>query len=125
MAITHTEIAITGLASVAAGGNDTSDTEDFNTAAIDAMVTVSANNNGTAVAGDTMDVYIRFETGATIGFDTAANAMYLGTLDTFAEDPAVRTWRIPTAASHFQIYVVNNAASNGITPSAQWVEVRG
>lgn len=125
MAITHTEISIAGLASVAAGGNDTSTTNNFNTAAIDAMLTVSANNNGTPASGDTMDVYILFETGATVGFDTAANAMYLGTLDTFAEDPATRTWRIPTAASHFQVYVVNNAAANGITPSAQWVEVRG
>ena len=124
MAVTHTEIAITGLASVTAGGTDTSDTEDFNTAAVDAMLTVSANNGGTPAAGDTMDVYILFETGATVGFDTAGSAMYLGTLDTNTEDPATRTWRIPTAASHFQVYVVNNAASNSITPSAQWVEVR-
>ncbi len=128
MAVTHTEILVTwdtgsSTDSITAAAAVTSDTEDFNTAAVDAMVTCKADNTWTPVAGDTVDFYALYETGATPGFDTTEQGEFLCTIDTFADDPGVKTVPLRTAATHFSLYVVNRGAST-VTVSAGWVEVR-
>ena len=133
MAVTHTEIQVTwdsgsDTNSLAAAAAEASDTEVFNTAAVDAMITCKADNGSTPVAGDTVDFYALYSTGdpdgaSTAEFDTTTQGEFLCTVDTFADDPAIRTVPLRTAASEFQVYAVNNGAST-VTVSAGWVEVR-
>lgn len=73
----------------------------------DGSLTVSADNAGTAAAGDTCDVYVGWSNGDVLGdtgndFDTDEHAEFVGRLDTYAtntpgEDPARRTWQIPVS----------------------------
>lgn len=133
MAVTHTEIQVTWSASnsvsVSAASAQTSDIETFDTTAVDAMITLKADNNGTPANGDTVDFYVLYSTGdpdgaSTDEFDTATQGTFLCTLNTAVDDPAIKTVPLRTAASEFKVYAVNNAASNAITVSAGWVEVR-
>lgn len=134
MAVTHNEIQVqwsgADSQSVSAGASATSDTVSFHTAAVEGMVSLKADNNGTPAAGDTVDLFILYTSGDPDGagadeFDTNSHGRYLATLDTSVEDPALRTVRVGVAAKGAKIRAVNNSAGRSITVSAALTEVRG
>jgi hypothetical protein len=89
---------------VAANTIQWSDAITLNVEDWDGSLQVSADNAGTAAAGDTCDVYIGWSNGDVLGdtgndFDTDEHAEFVGRLDTYAtnspgEDPARKTWDI-------------------------------
>ena len=135
MAVTHQEVQITwptaanSLAITTGAGNGTSEVVTINTAAIDCSVSLKANNDGTAGAGDTVDFFILYTSGDPDGtgsdeYDTVNHADFLCQIDTNAENPGIQTVRINPAVKSFKIYAVNNA-NDTVTVSATMTEVRG
>lgn len=120
--------------SVSAASTQTSDAFTFNIEDWDAMVQLSADNNGTPASGDTVDFYIAYTAGDILGdtgadYDTTEHATWLARIDTVSantpgEDPGRISVPIQTAASGFKIIAKNNAASNGITVRARVVTHR-
>lgn len=109
---------------VSAGASETSDAFVFNAGDWAAQIQVEANNNGTPASGDTVDVYILWDVGSVS--DTAATAVALCVLDTYAVDPAVITVTLPTpAASGFRLHAANRSSGRSITVSAKVATLRG
>lgn len=128
MAVANNEIQVewdsgNNSKSISAGGTATSDTFSFSGTAVDAMVTLKADNAGTPASGDTIEVYLLATCGDPDGVSTdeypedSDEGILLGVLDTYANDPAVRTVNCPVAKGG-KIHAKNNAASNAIVVSA-------
>lgn len=142
MAITRTLTQITwntgnNTQSCTAATGYSSDAISMPEAAFGATITVKADNNGTPASGDTVDVYARYTVGdpdaepdSADEYDTVEHARYLGQLNTYAsdtpgEDPAIKTFEVSAVVKGLYLYVYNNAASNGITVSAQMATKSG
>jgi len=124
--LANNEIQITWSAansvSIAAGNNDTSDVFTFSTNSSFGHIQIKAENDGTPAAGDTVDFFLLLSCGDPDGagaaeYDTIGHALPLGTLDTNAEDPALRTVNCPIVLGGM-LYAVNNSAGRAITVSA-------
>jgi len=135
MAITDAYTQVTWAAanfvSVTAASNQTSDVFTHDATDIAAAIEVKADNGGAPAAGSTVDFYWLQTLGdpdaeADVGdeYATVSHGVYLGTLDTNAEDPAIAVLPLPLPAKSGKLYAVNNDATNAITVSAQIVEKR-
>lgn len=112
--------------SISAGGTQTSDEIDIGATAFAAYVVCKADNAGTPAAGDTIDVYWLSSTGdpdldpdGTREYTTSGHGMYLGTVDTNVEDPALSPAFFVPPTRYGKVYGSSNASSNSITFSAQ------
>lgn len=109
--------------SVSAGGNQTSDAFSFSASAIEAMVTLKADNAGTPADGDIIEVFLLPTCGDPDGSGSDEypadedEGVLLAVLDTYANDPAVKTVTCPVAKGG-KLYALSNASSNSITVSA-------
>ena len=108
--------------SIAATGNATSDVFAFSTNGSFAHIQIKADNEGIPAAGDTVSFFLLLTCGDPDGagadeYDTVGHAIPLGTLDTNAEDPALRTVNCPMVKGG-RLYAVNNSAGRAITVSA-------
>jgi len=110
--------------SVSAGGNQTSDAITLSTACYDAMITMKADNEGTPASGDTVEIYALQSCGDPDGASSAEypsdadDGVLLAVLDTYANDPMVKTVSLPVGAPYLKLYAKSNASSNAITVSA-------
>jgi hypothetical protein len=114
----------------------TSDAFTFNAEDWDAALQVSADNAGTPASGDVLSVWAAFTSGDILGdtgsdYDTTEHAIFLGVLDTFGsntpgEDPARRTFPLPTCAPlGFKVIVSSpNAATRNVVVRARVVTHR-
>jgi len=111
-------------ASVAAGGNATSDAKTIDGAMTAGSVTIKADNGGTPASGDILEVRILYTNGdPDAEADSADEYDNRGSvppvlLDTYDADPAIVTLPLMVAKS-YKIDAVSQAASNSITVSAQ------
>jgi hypothetical protein len=109
--------------SVSASGSQTSDAFSFSASAIEAMVTLKADNAGTPADGDTVEVFLLPTCGDPDGSGSDEypadedEGVLLAVLDTYANDPAVKTAACPVAKGG-KLYALSNASSNSITVSA-------
>jgi len=108
--------------SIASGNNATSDPFVLSTNGSFAHIQIKADNDGTPAAGDTVDFFLLLTCGDPDGagadeYDTVGHALPLVTLDTNAEDPALRTVNCPMVKGG-KLYAVNNSAGRAITVSA-------
>ncbi len=116
--------------SVSSGSGSNSDNQTLNTDAIDRVITLKADNNGTPAAGDTVDFFLQATSGDPDGaggdeYPDNEHSEFLARLDTNQSDPAIKTVQIRSVAfEKFRIRAVNNAASNAITVSAEISERR-
>lgn len=133
MAITNTEVQITWAAasslSVAAAGTGTSDAFTYDATTIDAMVELKADNAGTPAAGDTVDFYWLMSLGdpdgaATDEYATPGHGIYLATLDSNTDDPAIAVVPLPATGKGGKLYAVNNDTGSATTVSATVYEKR-
>lgn len=138
MASTRNETQITWSAasslSVSAGATQTSDAFTFNAEDWEAVVQLSADNDGTPASGDTVTFYASYTSGDILGdsgddYDTTEHAQLLALLDTVAanapgEDPARVTVPLNTAAKGLKIIAVNNSAGRAITVRARVITHR-
>lgn len=122
--------------SVASGTGETSDALAFNAGDWAGALQINADNDGTAAAGDTLDVYILYTAGDVLGdsgddYDTPEHAALVCQLNTLAsdtpgEDPARRTIPLEAiAAKGFKLYARNNSAGRAITIRARLITLRG
>jgi len=99
-----------------------SDIFTFSTNGSFAHIQLKADNDGVPAAGDTVDFFLLLTCGDPDGagadeYDTPDHAIPLGTLDTDADDPAIRTVNCPMVKGG-RLYVRNNSAGRDITVSA-------
>jgi hypothetical protein len=92
-----------------------SDAKDFDSADVQAAISMNALNAGTPASGDYVDTWIKFSTDGT-NFDTDEHATYLGRWNTFAtdnpgENPAFKVVDIPCSAKAFKLSVLSHAAA--------------
>jgi len=134
MAITHTETRIqwssSDTTSITSGSNATSDAVTVDATTFQASVTLKADNASTPASGDTIDVWLLGSAGDPDGtgtheYATTEQGLFIGTLDTNADDAAIRTFQIPMPLQNLKLYAVSNAASNSITFSGVLLEQRG
>lgn len=122
--------------SIASASNGTSDAFTFNASDWDGSIQLSADNDGTAAAGDTVDFYILWTAGDILGdtgsdYDTTEHAEFLAKIDTVAADtPGEDPGRVTVPLSQiaplgFKVYAVNNSAGRAITVRARVVTHRG
>lgn len=128
MAVANNEIQVQwdsgdNSKSVSAGGTATSDTFSYSATAVDAMVTLKADNASAPASGDTIELYLLATCGdpdgtATDEYPTDSDeGILLAVLDTYANDPAVKTVNCPVAKGG-KLHAKSNASSNAITVSA-------
>jgi hypothetical protein len=128
MAVANNEVQVqwdsgNNSKSVSAGSTATSDAFAFSAGAVDAMATLKADNAGTPASGDTIEFYLLATCGDPDGASTdeypadGDEGTLLAVLDTYANDPAVKTVSCPVAKGG-KLYVRSNASSNAITISA-------
>lgn len=120
--------------SVSSATTETSDAFTFNVEDWDGVVQLSADNDGTPAAGDTVDFYIAYTAGDILGdsgsdYDTTEHAQWLARIDTVAantpgEDPGRLTVPIQTAALGFKVIAKNNSSGRAITVRARVVTHR-
>ena len=109
--------------SVSSGGNETSDAFSFTSTAFDATITLKADNEGTPASGDEIDFYLLLTAGDPDGASTSeyptddSDGLFLATLDTNSDDPAISTVNIPVSVGG-KLHAVSGASSNSITVSA-------
>jgi len=134
MPITTNEVQVLWSASasqsVTASSNATSDAFSINQTCFQASIELKADNESTPGAGDTVTFYLLATLGDPDGattdeYGTTTQDIPLGTLDTNADDPAIRTVHLGMPLKGGKIYAVNNASSNAITVSACILEQRG
>lgn len=125
-----TQITFSGANSILVSGDSqvTSDNMAFSSNSVAAQITLYADHSGTPVTGDTVDFYILYSTGdpdgsGTATYDTPGHGLHLTNLDLNTDDPAQRTVEVSACAANFQIYIDNNAASNGITCASEFYEI--
>ena len=117
--------------SIGVAGSNISDTITLDTTCVDAAITVKADNAGTPVAGDTVDVYVLLSAGDPDGAAVAdefasadgVHSQFLCQLDTNTSDPAAATVQYPAVPQAGKLYAVNNGASS-VTFSAVIEELR-
>lgn len=117
--------------SIGAGATNTSDLITLDPTCIEASVTLKADNSGAPSDGDTVDVYVLLSSGDPDGAsitDEFASAdtfhpVFLGQLDTFSSDPALRTAIYPAVPQAGRLYAINNGG-NSVTYSAVIEELR-
>jgi hypothetical protein len=127
MALANNEIQIqwsgANSVSVSAGGNQTSDTFSFSQTAIDAMITLKADNAGTPASGDTVEFYLLATCGDPDGSGSDefplnnSDGILLAVLDTYANDPTVRTVACPIAKGG-KLFAKNYSSGRAIAVSA-------
>jgi len=125
MAIANNEQQVTWSASssvsVSSGSNQTSDVVTLSTTCYDAMITIKADNAGTPASGDIISVYVLLSCGDPDGAGSAEyptdadDGMFLCALDTYVQDPIIKTVSLPVAAPTLKIFAANAASSNSIT----------
>ncbi len=132
-AITWSAAASIALSSATAS---TSDAFTFNIEDWDGAIQVNADNGGTPASGDIVNVYIAYTSGDVLGdsgsdYDTTEHAIKLGVLNTYGtdtpgEDPARRTFPLPTMAPLGGKLIVDapQGASRTITVRARLVTHR-
>lgn len=135
----ETQVQWSASSSVTISSNtsyNASDAVTFNAEDWEAAIQVSADNAGTPASGDTVTVYIAYSSGDVLGdtgndYDTDEHATILGVLDTYAtntpgEDPARRTFPLPTTApGAFKLLALApQAASRNIVLRARLVTHR-
>lgn len=126
MALGNTEIQVqwssSDSLSVTAATTSASDAFTFAAGAIEAMVTLKADNAGTPASGDVVEFYAALSCGDPDGASTeeyptaVAHMIYLGTIDTYAQDAECLTVSLPVAVKG-KIVAKNTAASNAIVVS--------
>lgn len=107
----------------------TSNAMTFTTGAVGGELEIQANNTTTPAAGDYVDFRILYTCGDPGGagadvYDTPGHGQILGRCDTFVEDSAIQTVKIPVAAKGFKIYVESGSSANDIVVSAALYELR-
>src|SRR5512136_2669427 len=127
MALANNEIQVqwsgANNVSISAGSNQTSDAFTFSPTAIDAMITLKADNAGTPASGDTVEFYLLATCGDPDGsasdeFPLNNNdGILLAVLDTYVSDPMVRTVACPIAKSG-KLFAKNASSGRAITVSA-------
>jgi hypothetical protein len=127
MALANNEIQVqwsgANSISVGSGGNQMSDAFSFSQTAIDAMITLKADNAGTPASGDTVEFYLLATCGDPDGADAdefPANnndGILLAVLDTYTNNPSVRTVACPIAKGG-KLFAKNCSAGRTITVSA-------
>lgn len=120
--------------SISAGSTSTSDAFTFNAEDWDAELALSADNDGAAQSGDTVDFYVAYTAGDILGdsnsdYSTTEHAEFLARLDTVAantpgEDPARCSVPLRTAALGFKVIAKNNSGGRAITVRARVVTHR-
>lgn len=116
--------ALTGLASIAAGGNDTAVAVDFTDGSRDRILQLTGNNDGTPASGDVLNVYALYSNDETPStYDTTGGAAFLGKIDTNVQDPLTKTFPLRAGVTSVEIYITNESAGRAITPSGQISEV--
>lgn len=141
MAITTTQTQVTwssaSSVTVSSATESVSDVYTLDQTCVGASISLSADNAGTPVSGDTAIFRLQWTNGDILGdtgndYDTSKHAQYLTTLDTYAtntpgEDPARRTLpiSIPQGAIGFKVAVTcANAATRNIVIRARVGEQR-
>jgi len=128
MAVANNEIQVqwdsgSNSKSVTAAGTATSDAFSFSATAVDAQVTLKADNASTPASGDTIEFYLLATCGDPDGASTdeypvdSDDGILLAVLDTYANDPAVKTVGCPVAKGG-KLHARSTASSNAITVSA-------
>ena len=136
MAITRVETQVTWSASdsvsVAMGGNQTSDEITLDPTCIAAQIHLKADNSTTPASDDIIRFWLIQTggdpdgTGADEYDDTTEAPLYLGKLDTNANDPALRTVPLPIPQAHCKLHAegATDGTTNAITVSATITEQR-
>ena len=114
----------TRAVSVSSGSNQTSDVVTLSATAFAAMSTLKADNANTPADGDTIEIYALPSCGDPDGSGSDeypnddSDGIFLAVLDTYADDPAIKTVNLPIGAPKLKLYAKSNASSNSITVSA-------
>lgn len=140
MAITRVETGITWGAAASVTLNAAtvfaSDAFTFDATCIGGSIAVSADNQGTPAAGDTVTFYLAYTSGDLLGdtgddYDTDEHAIPIGVVDTYltntpGEDPARRTLMLPSVVPKGAklLAVAPNAATRNIVVRARLTEQR-
>ena len=116
--------------SISAGGNATSDEFNPPATAVEGMLIVKADNDGT-VDDEVVNVKLLASTGdpdadpdSTDEFTTSGHAQTICSLDTTVEDPAIsKPITLPATASGYKLYAANAGSTRAVTVSAQvrWI----
>lgn len=130
-AITWSSAAYTDITS---GSSSTSDATSFNAEDWDAALTIHADNQSTPSSGDTVDVFVEWNTGNVDGsagddYDTPKGTQWIARLNTYAtdadgEDPQQKTVTIPTGPKGFKLYCKNNSGTHTIRVRAELITHR-
>ena len=125
----NTQVTWSSATSKAVGSssNETSDAHTFSSNSVTAMITVKADLSGTPASGDTVDFFLLYTTGdpdaaSSDEYDSVGHGMHIASLDTNADDPAIKTVEIPVSAKGFKVYAKNNDPNATITVSAEVYE---
>lgn len=116
---------------ITTGSNNISDLITTDDTCIEASITLKADNAGTPVLGDTVDVYILKSSGDPDGAAVAdefasadlSHATFLGQIDTFVTDPGIIDIPFPVVPANSKLYAINNSAGS-VTFSAVIEEMR-
>ncbi len=134
MTITVVEVQVEWAAaddkSVAANSQELSDAFVINETCFQATIMLKADDDAAPAAGDTVDFYLNATLGDPDGagaseYGTTTQDIFLATLDTNADDPAIVTVQLPMPLVGGKIYADNNSATDAITVSAIILEQRG
>lgn len=137
MAITRVETQVTWAGpadtdSVDANSSEESLEFNLHATAVSARITLKAKNSTTPAADDHIDFYLIETSGDPDGasgdeFSTTEHARWLATLDTFTEDPAIKTVHLPIPQKGAKIIARGDhpdTTTNAITVSATITEQR-
>lgn len=135
MAVSRSEVQVqwssSDSVSVTAAGNQTSDAATLQSSLLGGSVQLKADNAGTPSDGDTIDFYLLPTLGDPDGSGSDEypagddHGIYLGTIDTYAQDGDNLVVALPVLCKSAKIYAKSNASSNAITVSAcilQWYQ---
>ena len=107
---------------IPASTNKMSDIFSFSETTVQASVEVKANTGGTPASGDTVEFYLLATIGnpdnvSDIEYASTDHGIFLATLDTNTDNPAVKIITIPMPLLGGIIYAKSNASANSITIS--------
>lgn len=124
---TQVQFSAADTKSVAAGATETSDTLTLQSDTVNAFLKCHAKNAGTPADGDDVDVAVQYggdpDADAAEEYDNVGD--FVTNLDTYEEDPAVRTIPfMPMQGETLQIAATNNAGTNAVTVGFTVVEER-
>ena len=135
MAITRTETQVTwSAANSATCGADTSTLSDvvsLDATCWEAQVSLKASNTTTAATDDQIYIWLLQSSGdpdgtGTAEYDTNLHGLLLGVLDTFKEQPAIKTAQIPLPQENLKFFAegTSTGSTNAIVVSATITEHR-